>query len=120
MRFARTAGSGLPSLHRAVARRPSACPRLSHTVPSLFTALTHALTVPTCIHSAHLHSQCPPVAFAECALPTDGEALCVRCRCVPDDGYSRTAAGTTLQACFLECLSDARCKHVLVHRVHVG
>ena len=27
--------------------------------------------------------------------------------CTPDDGYARPANGTSLQACFLECLGDA-------------
>jgi hypothetical protein len=34
--------------------------------------------------------------------------------CKSDDGYSKKATGTTLQSCFLECLSDSKCKNVFV------
>lgn len=39
--------------------------------------------------------------------------------CKPDDGYDRPAAGETLQACFLECLRDAKCGHVHVEYVEI-
>ena len=37
----------------------------------------------------------------------------------PGHGYSRLAAGSTLQACFLECLGDAQCDNVLVDYVDI-
>ena len=37
-----------------------------------------------------------------------------RAHCTSDDGYSRASSGSTLQACFLECLHDDRCFNVFV------
>ena len=34
--------------------------------------------------------------------------------CKPDDGYSKPAAGSTLQSCFLECQQDVQCEHVMI------
>lgn len=37
--------------------------------------------------------------------------------CQADDRYSRPAVGDTLQACFLECLQDVKCKNVFIDYV---
>ena len=42
-----------------------------------------------------------------------------KAECAADDGYKRTAQGATLQACFLECLSDAKCENVFVDYVDI-
>jgi hypothetical protein len=39
--------------------------------------------------------------------------------CKADDQYTKKATGTTLQACFLECLADAKCENVLVGYVDI-
>jgi hypothetical protein len=39
--------------------------------------------------------------------------------CRPDDGYSKPAAGATLQECFLECARDSRCKNVFLEYMDV-
>ena len=42
-----------------------------------------------------------------------------KAECAADDGYSRKAQGTTLQACFLECLNDSKCANVYVDYVDI-
>ena len=39
--------------------------------------------------------------------------------CIADDQYRRPAFATTMQGCFLECLSDDKCAHVLVEHVNI-
>lgn len=39
--------------------------------------------------------------------------------CKPDDGYMKAARGSTLQECFLECLSDDQCENVFVEHVDI-
>jgi len=39
--------------------------------------------------------------------------------CVADDGYTKAAAASTLQGCFLQCLADAKCENVVVEHVDI-
>lgn len=42
-----------------------------------------------------------------------------RTACAADDAYRRPASGHTLEACFLECLTDAKCGNVFIDHVEV-
>ena len=39
--------------------------------------------------------------------------------CRPDDGYSKPAAGITLQECFLDCAKDSKCENVFLEYMDV-
>jgi len=58
-------------------------------------------------------------AFGGFSLASFAPRLGKKDACKADDGYSRVAAGTTLEACFLECLADTKCSNVHVPYVDI-
>jgi hypothetical protein len=58
-------------------------------------------------------------AFSGFTLGVFAPRLGKKASCKPDDGYSKHAAGTTLQECFLECAMDKQCENVFVEYMDV-